>query len=79
MNPKQKTQNFSQNSEIFLKTQFSGKFTCDLTRISVEKKSLGYMGKFLGLPEVLETDDEDENHLGLAWPKNMLWFVCNLV
>ena len=26
------------------------------------------MGKFLGLPEVLETDDEDENHKGLAGP-----------
>ena len=37
------------------------------------------MGKFLGLPEVLETDIEDENHLGLAWPKKLLLFVCNLV
>ena len=37
------------------------------------------MGKFLGLPEVLETDDEDENHLGLARPEKVLWFVCNLV
>ena len=37
------------------------------------------MGKFLGPPEVLETDDEDENHLGWAGPKEVLWFVCNLV
>ena len=38
------------------------------------------MGKFLGLPEVLETDDEDdENHSGLAGSEKMLWFVCNLV
>ena len=37
------------------------------------------MGKFLGLPEVLETDDEDENHLGLAGPKKLLLFVCYLV
>ena len=29
------------------------------------------MGKFLGLPEVLETDDEDENHLGLARPTDV--------
>ena len=40
---------------------------------------LFWMGKFLGLPEVLEPDDEDENHLGLARPKMVLWFVCNLV
>ena len=33
------------------------------------------MGKFLGLPEVLETDDEDENHLGLAGPKKVLWLI----
>ena len=31
------------------------------------------MGKFLGLPEVLETYDEDENHLGFAGPKKVLW------
>ena len=31
------------------------------------------MGKLLGLPEVLETYDEDENHLGLARPKKVLW------
>ena len=38
------------------------------------------MGQFLGLPEVLETEyDEDEIHLGLARPKKVLWFVCNLV
>ena len=37
------------------------------------------MGKVLGLPEVLETDDEDENHLGLARPKKVLWLVCNLI
>ena len=37
------------------------------------------MGKFLGLPEVLETDDEDDNNLGLVGPKKVLWFVCNLV
>ena len=35
------------------------------------------LGKFLGLSDVLETDDEDENHLGLAGPKKVLWFVCS--
>ena len=37
------------------------------------------MGRFLGLPEGLETDDEDENHVGLAGPRLVLWFVCNLI
>ena len=37
------------------------------------------MEKFLGLPEFLETDDEDENYLGLVRPKKVLWFICNLV
>ena len=37
------------------------------------------MGRFLGLPEVLETDDEDENHVGLAGLKKVLWFSRNLV
>ena len=33
------------------------------------------MEEFLDLPEVLETD-EDQNHSGLAGPKKVLWFVC---
>ena len=33
----------------------------------------------MGLPEVLETDYEDENHFGLVGPKKVLRFVCNLV
>ena len=37
------------------------------------------MGRFLGLPEVLETDDEDENRVGLAGPKKVLRFYGNLV
>ena len=37
------------------------------------------MGHFLGLPEVLETDYEDDNHFGLVGPKKVLRFVYNLV
>ena len=29
--------------------------------------------------QYVETADEDESHLGLAGPKKVLWFVCNLV
>ena len=38
-----------------------------------------WMGQFLGLPEVLEIGVEDENHLGLVGPKEVLRFVCSLV
>ena len=37
------------------------------------------MGGFLGLPKVLETDNEDENHVGLARPRLVLWFIFYLI
>ena len=37
------------------------------------------MEQFLGLPEDLETDYEDESHFGLVGPKLVLRFACNLI